>query len=201
VRWLLAHATTDNVIRLRLRAVPDRDDVAASLMPQVVGAVAAGFTQIQQTATRPPFFNDTALERVADLSDLAHDLGQMRVVNGTIGTDLTQSAANNVRSLLGPSYSSIGSVEGWLQAVNLHERHTFHVYDTLHNRRIRCEFGDRIPVPRVAEALGRGSRVTVYGTVRYRSDDEVESVLADELVEFPDDADLPSAYDVRGILD
>lgn len=200
VRWLLQEATTNGAIRFKLAATPERPDIAQSLMPAVVAAVTSGFTQLERSADRPGFFNDTALEKVAALSELTESIGPMRVVNGTASVAVTAGAGDHVRSLLGASYSAEGSVEGFLLGVNLHDRRQFSIYDTLTNRRIRCEFGDRIPLELVAQALSRGARVTVYGTIDYRTDDEIRAVRADELVIFPPDADIPTADDVRGLL-
>lgn len=100
----------------------------------------------------------------------------------------------------GASYRSYGSIDGHIEGINLHDRKRFWVYDALTGRRVTCEFGDRIEIERIADALAKKRRVEVYGTVSYRTDDQIASMLADTLYVFPDASTLPTADDVRGIL-
>lgn len=200
IRWLLAHASTNGVIQLRVRPVPDDDAVMPSQMGSVVNALVGGFATIEREPTRPDFFSDNALERAEELGALAGDLGAFRVTNGAVSTEVTEGTARHVRELLGPAYHAYGSIDGYIERVNLHDRKTFTVYDALTDRPTRCEFGNRVPVERIANALAHQTRVEVYGSINYRSDDHIESMLVDTLYEFPPADRLPSADDVRGIL-
>lgn len=198
-RWLLAHAATNGVIRLRLRAVSQNEDAVVTQLPDLANAVITGFATIERNAVRPPFFTDSALEKVRDLADLTPDIGLLRVVNGHVSTSVTSGSSEHVQEILGTRYSSVGSIEGRLEGVNLHDRRSFYVYDSLDGRRIQCEFGTRVPIEDLAKALIRRARVFVYGVVNYRSDGEIASVHADEIFVIPPDDELPTADDVRGI--
>lgn len=200
VKWLLAHAQTNGSISLRLRGVADNPRVPIARVPEVGHAVADGFVVIEREAARPQYFTDTALEKVEELAQLAPEMGSLRVANGAAATNVTSESAVHVRQLLAPAYSAYGSIDGTIDAVNLHERRQFYVYDIFDGRRIRCEFGDRIKIEDIAHALTNRLRVHVYGTVNYRSDDQIESVTADDLHVSPPLNDLPTADDVRGIL-
>jgi len=99
-----------------------------------------------------------------------------------------------------------GSIEGTVEAINVHQRtHYFSLYDSLTTTRVRCNFGAAISLDLVKGALRR--RAVVYGLVGYRPsgrahDIAVEAIdIAVEAIDIlPEDADLPTAAQVRGII-
>ena len=199
VRWLLARASTNGVIQMRLRGVPTSDRVPEVAVPRIVRAVSGGLAAVETTAERPDFFTDRALELAQDIAERSAEIGTVRVTDGNVSTALTPAGVGqHVSQLLGARYTDYGSVEGRLEGVIVHGDRYFNVYDELTGRRIRCYFANRIPVRRVADALEQ--RVTAYGQISYRANGDVATVLAEELYVFPSADVLPSADDVRGIL-
>jgi len=95
------------------------------------------------------------------------------------------------------TYTSFGSVEGHLDAVNFHRHPYFTVYDVLTDEPIRCHLGE-LDRDEVLAAVGK--RVLVGGELRHRDDHKIVSVRADRLEVFPSDSELPTWWDVRGIL-
>lgn len=200
MRWLFAHAQTNGIIRLRLIGVPARDDVAATVAPQIVRAVVGGMVAVESEATQPEYFTEHALELAQAIAERTAETGPVRVVNGTVGTTVTpEGTGAHVRELLRERYTDLGSVEGRLEGVNVHasDRY-FNLYDELTGRSVKCYFGRRLDIEVIAGALER--RVVASGEVHYRASGEVNSVSVDELMVLPRDEDLPPFSDFRGIL-
>src|SRR5487761_1821994 len=185
VRWYVESVTSGS-IRFELRPEPATDAVSYSRMPDVVHAVAGGLA---------------LLERAAELADqVGRGLPAIRVGNAAAPVELTAQLKANVTKVLGSRrfVESIGTVEGRLETVSVHERSYFNVYDDLTGERIECHFSSDLTPPEVGRWVGR--RVAVTGTIRYRTTGEIVSVQADELYVFPEPESLPSATDVLGIL-
>ena len=198
VRWQFVDASTNGVVRFRVTPLQIGRDVALSVPRTIVDAVASGVAELEDAPERPRYFSDQALDQAARLVALRQDVGSLGVRNGRAGSSITDNFRQHVDSLLGIQYYEDGAVEGTLEAVNVHDRSRFSVYDVLTSRAIRCNFGDRIALDQIAGALKK--RVVVFGRIAYRANGVPISVTADELSVFPADEDLPRAADVRGIL-
>lgn len=198
VRWVItrAHAAS---LELDVVAVPAKPAVAPSQLPEIVSTIVRGLRVVQERAERPPFFTDAALRSARDLGNLARGgIVAVQVGNGRGVATLTKRVALNVEEIIGPKLESFGTVEGMLEAVTVHQRPAFAVWEALTGQRIDCYFGDRIPLDRIFGAFGK--RVAVRGLIRARKTGERLSIEARELQEFPDESELPSADDVRGAL-
>lgn len=112
---------------------------------------------------------------------------------------VTSKLIANVDSILGTTISSIGTIEGTLEAFSVHgAARYFNVYDALTGERIRCDCGHRIEMAQIGGAAER--RVAVHGEIKYRKTGEIVNVLAQSMEMFPTEDELPLADAVRGIL-
>ena len=198
VRWQFVDASTNGVVRFRVTPLQVSRDLPLSVPRTIVNAVATGVAELEEGPERPEYFSDHALDQAARLVALRQDVGTLGVRNGKLGSSITDNFRQHVDSLLGIQSYEDGSIEGTLEAVNVHDRSRFNVYDVLTGRSIRCNFGDRIPLDQIAGALKK--RVIVFGRIAYRANGVPISVTADELGVFPADGELPRAADVRGLL-
>jgi hypothetical protein len=166
----------------------------------VARAINMGVATLQREAVRPPHFTDRALEKARDLAALVGDeMPKIGVRNGAGETDITKALATHVDTILNrATLTVIGTVEGRLESVTVHDRRTFSVYDLLTGERIECSFGHRILLATILGAMER--RVRVHGAIRYRDTGEIVGMLAETLQPLPGDDTLPSARDVFGIL-
>ena len=194
VRWRVERITFASPLTLESR--PISVDVPVTGLRDLSRVVSNGLKQLQQEPTRPAFFTDTALERARDV------VTRVRRNDGLLSIDSTaldEHVVANVNDVLGTIITVIGSVEGRLEALNVHGTNRFfNVYDSLHGARIRCDFGHRIRADKVGAAAEH--RVIVHGEVKYREDGEIVSVVARSLEVLPEEGSLPSADDVLGIL-
>ncbi|MFL5799166.1 MAG: hypothetical protein ACJ77A_14700 [Actinomycetota bacterium] len=199
VRWIIRSISKASPLVVEIEGRPARNDVKQAVVRKTVGAVANGIRRLQRRAERPPFFSDRALEKAKMLADLrGKNLSDIRVRKGKQQVEVTSRLSANVDELIGPKYSSLGSVEGTLEAITIHNKHEFSIYDSLTGRRVRCNFGQRVDLDEVKQ--GFGDRVAAYGTIHYRATGEPVSVDVESFEVFPPATDLPSADDVQGIL-
>jgi hypothetical protein len=198
IRWQFVDASTNGVVRFRVTPEQIAKDLPPNAPTTIVDAIASGVAELEQAPDRPPYFSDQALDQAARLVALRQEVGSLGVRNGKVGSLITDTFRQHVDSLLGVHYYEDGSIEGRLEAVNVHDRSRFSVYDVLTRRPIKCNFGDRISIDQIAGALKK--RVMVSGRIAYRANGVPISVTADELAVFPADDQLPRAADVRGLL-
>ena len=111
-----------------------------------------------------------------------------------IGAEIAQTVDGDWQR----DYHDYGTVEGTLEAIrgasgSLHIR----IRDILHPDGINCS----VPEDLLGDVLGNfRRRVEVEGRIHYRRDGTPISIRAQAIDAFPDDSDLPTADEVRGIL-
>lgn len=196
-RWLV-HVESGSVL-LPLRGEPTSDEIAPSRVRELAPIVAEGLAILESLPVRPPYFTDRALEHARELAKLASDDLPVSVRNGQARASLSAQLVANVDKVLGPDDLSYGTVEGALDALNVHGQvKRFHVYDAVSGLRVECRFTAKVTLEDLRPAIGR--RVAVRGVIRTRPDGRPVSIDAEELHIFPVEDELPSADAVYGLL-
>jgi hypothetical protein len=198
VKWVVEVESGSVKLPVKGRAASDK--VAPSAVPEIVSAIVGGLKTLNERPARPPYFNDKALREAKALANLANeDLPRIAVTNGAVGMETSKRLMTNVDEVLGAGRESIGTIEGKLEALNIHERPPrFGIFDLLTDQRVECYFGTNIDLEEVLRGVGR--RVAVSGIIKTRGTGERFSIEVRGLRVFPPEADLPSPEDVRGIL-
>src|SRR6516225_9448670 len=94
-------------------------------------------------------------------------------------------------------YSDFGTVEGRLETIQDNGTLLIYVRDPLFSSSVRCYFDEDL-LPQVFECFRK--RVEITGTIHYRRNGTPTSIEAASITPLPDDSELPSADDVRGIF-
>lgn len=196
VEWLVSVKEGSNLIQVD--PMPGYEPAVISV---ITDAVAAGISQVEDREARPLHFSEKALRNLRDLSGVVgkteEDDTYVRVWVRKNAIDVTQKSSAHVSGLLASQHEDYGSIEGRLQTVTERGRLQFIVYERLWDRAIRCFMPDHL----TADAMAAfGSRVEVYGLIRYRKDGQPVSIDVDEIDPFPSDTEIPSFRDVHGIL-
>lgn len=179
--------------------VPELLDGARDIRSEVIGAAIDGLEAISRGPTTPAFFSEEALERAKGLASiLGRDVATIRVLADHRDVEINQTIAAHVEALLGKRYEDIGSVEGSLEAISVHGRRYFNVYDALTGRRVECAFEPDMQ-EKAAHALGK--RVWVRGLVSYTAQGKPLSVRVMQFEEFPPREVLPSTATMQGLVD
>jgi hypothetical protein len=142
----------------------------------------------------------SALERIHGLTSLLNDGADVITVRGDGETvSLTQHGAARASELLSRRRSSVGSVEGTVETVSVHESRPyfslFHAYD---GHPIKCLCDDEL-LEQAQAALSAKARVRVTGRIARRFDGRTEAVEVRRIRALPEAARLPKPEDVRGI--
>lgn len=112
----------------------------------------------------------------------------------TIGT----SIANVIREDWQSDYSDHGTLEGRLEAIQDNSGSLrIRIKDFLFPRAINCSVPEKL-IEKVLASFRR--RVEIEGLIHYRRDGTPKSIDAQLIQVLPEDDDLPSAADVRGIM-
>jgi hypothetical protein len=169
---------------------------------RILETAADGLAALQIGGTRPPFFTDRALEAATGLAH-ALDRGEVLVLTVRLSArrlEITPRLGAHAQELIRGTLRSLGSVEGRLEVLSVHQRTQCTIYERVTGRAVRCYFPQE-ELPLVMAAFGR--RVTAHGLIWSNAAGEPQSIevrSAGDIVAFPPDKELPRAGDVRGLL-
>jgi len=111
---------------------------------------------------------------------------------------ITNQYVANIDSILGAPIRSEGSVSGFLEGLNLHQKDEFILYPPIPGYRIVCSFPESM-FEQVREALRRN--VTVTGTLSHHPDRAFpDRVQVRQLEIQPPNDQLPKLRELKGIL-
>lgn len=144
---------------------------------------------------RPEGFSDAALRA---LRRVAHNVGRKVRVTLSAGLGeghavaLDESLARHIDGWLNGQNAAIGSVEGKLELISIHDRLRFTIYGR-EGLRIECLF----PEAMLAQVKGAlGERVALRGRIRYRRDGKPATVEARVLKTMRPASQLPTVESV-----
>lgn len=99
--------------------------------------------------------------------------------------------------IIGPDDVSLGSIDGRLEWLNIHNQNQFHIYPTIGPRKVACYFPHELR-QKVIGAIDR--YVTVFGKLRYKQRDPFAyAVDVIDVTALPEYEDLPTLGSLRGI--
>jgi len=111
--------------------------------------------------------------------------------------DLKGTIAASIQEHWRSDYHDFGTIEGRLEAIQDSAGLQLRVRDNLFNALVKCVLPDHM----LAGAFTSfRKRVEISGLVHYRSNGTPISIAVERLEPLPDDDELPSYSDVRGIL-
>lgn len=106
--------------------------------------------------------------------------------------------ASTIREDWRADYSDFGTIEGRLETIQeSYGTLQFFIRDAMLRQRVRCYFPEEL-LPDVFDKFRK--RVEVSGIIHYRKNGTPVSIEAEHIIGLPDDSELPTAEDVRGIL-
>lgn len=163
LRWRVSGLEYGSATML-VEAEPLED--APDIGPKVVAALVGGIGLIEREAIRPDEYSDEALEHLRSLATLLRNGTRNLIVRApTLQAEatITPRTLGTIDVVIGQAYTSVGVVEGTLEAISLHGRPYFTVYDAVTGRAVHCWFSLTVK-QQVIEALGL--KVIVTGSLR-----------------------------------
>lgn len=187
LRWYISALHSNGGLSVevysRLKPAQPKKQVDPDLSKHVAVSLVTGFENVQERGISPPYLSHVGLGRLGNMLDVMARNG----VKGYRTTDLetgqsvelSEKASDNMRSLLPIQRKTIGSVEGKLEAISIHNKKRFVVYDALTKKAINCDFNDKAMLDEVKDVLG--ARVLVSGIVHWNAKSEAKRVDVDKI--------------------
>jgi hypothetical protein len=113
--------------------------------------------------------------------------------------ELDPKIASIIREDFRADYNDYGTIEGRLETITEGSSGSlqFQIRDAMLKQKVRCFFPENL----LAEVFDKfRKRVEVSGVIHYRKNGMPISIDAASVTSLPDDSELPTAGDVRGIL-
>jgi hypothetical protein len=175
--------------------------VPPTALRAVYSKVASGIESVRRGQVEESGLPDAALKHLRTLSDLSsadkHKPVSLRVWVEKKPVAMTNEISRAITEDWRADYSDFGTVEGKLEAIQDRGSLLIQVRDPLFNTSIKCYF----PEVMLGDAFANfRKRIEISGTIHYRKNGVPISIEAVSIDTLPDDADLPSAKDVRGLF-
>ena len=134
-----------------------------------VAVIGAGLRELNETAYQPPeHFTETALERIHRMRSMFGEKSLLDSIDVSVDNELittiTGRTADNAKRILGEGYSNLGSIQGRLEAIDIHHAPKGTVWDRLSGAPVRFRF-ERPDIANVKALVDR--RVLISGNVSY----------------------------------
>ncbi|KPP85532.1 MAG: hypothetical protein HLUCCO07_00400 [Rhodobacteraceae bacterium HLUCCO07] len=144
---------------------------------------------------------EKGINHLKSLSDLVAKKGNEKGVNIWVKrqpVSIGSGIARTVREDWQSDYFDYGTVEGRLEAIrDASGSLQIRVKDFLYSRAIKCAVPEKL-IDQVLHSFRR--RVEIEGKIHYRRDGTPISIDAQTIEVLPEDDELPTAADVRGIM-
>lgn len=162
-----------------------------------------GIRCVEAQGATPPYYD---LDALKDLQAMTRAFGQNGVNALSVSmpdyqreASLSWKSNESLKSLTGVHHKTIGSIEGRVELVSVHEgSRRFIVYHAVSNRAITCTLPPKLQ-GRVIEDLKHKRRVRVSGEIAYTAGGEALSVDVKRYRALPDEAELPPLEATLGI--
>lgn len=178
---------------------PNASSSGASL-GAIYNNIETALALLEERAEEPPHFSQRALESVRDLAKISlgndADIG-VRVWVEKRPHSLSAHSVANIDDILKAGFEEQGAVMGKIETVSEHGNAKFIIFQPIDSNAVHCVVSPE-RLPSIVSAFGK--RAEVYGLVRYGKDGKPKRIKVEDVIVFPDDTELPTAFDVMGLL-
>lgn len=149
---------------------------------EIVRSFINGIDDIENRAIVPPYISEFGMRRVDHLASLIGKNGAqgflMRIPD-VQEVVITSKSHENLGVILPTRHTSVGSVEGKLEAMNLHGNPKVVVYSSRTKKAVSCIFDPKSHLESVKAALGQ--RVSVFGELQKNAKSETVRISMQSL--------------------
>jgi hypothetical protein len=152
---------------------------------------------IKENATVSSDISRTFLESLKAIANpLGKEVGSVKLKTDNYSVEIDKPLRANVDILLAPEIYSWGSVEGVLEAINLHNKNEFRIYPIVGAKVVICNFPQN---KREDAKKGLEKLVSVTGKITYRNKEKFpHKIDVEDIVTYPPENELPHFSDLRG---
>lgn len=125
-------------------------------------------------------------------------LNSIRIITNGYDLNLTIIFKAKVDLALAPEEKSIGYIRGMLEYINIHQdKNLFRIYPDVGPKKVSCHFPQEL-TEKAIDSIGKF--VEVKGEIKYKAISKYpHEIIVEEIEAFPDEKELPSLYELRGI--
>lgn len=181
-----------------LEAVPAKKETNSNIATRVITNFLRNLRQINTKGRVPSRVDTVALESYKELGSLLDkNVSAVKISNSSADITIDKTFNTKVENIIGPDEISTGSLTGNLEWINLHNTNTFNIYPVIGAKKVKCHFPRELKET-VISAIDH--YVRIYGELRYKSRDSFPYAMNVEDIEIlPEEGDLPTLFDLRGI--
>lgn len=170
----------------------------------IADAVIAGIESLKVTPERPRYFTDQALTSARALVGiLGQRITRIIIFSSDVRVvECEETIAKNVRTILRPGREMLGSVDGYLQAMDSHAGFRFALFEPVFSRRIEGRLDENAP-DNLKDEIVRlfERRVRISGILRTNVRGEATGVKAQAIIPLRTAASFRSSDEVAALFD
>lgn len=171
----------------------------------IVDTVMEGISDLKEKDMRPRYFSDQALASARDLVS-GERVHKVEVFTASTCIVWTEAIAANVREILHPGREMIGSIDGFLEAMNSHRGFVFGLYEPVLTSRIDCELDPDLDAETITLLKKHvydlyEKRVRISGSLRTNRKGEVRSARVVNIEELRTESKFKDVKVISGIFD
>ncbi len=147
----------------------------------------------------PKDFDSPLLEQFEKIGKgLRRKLKEVKFLYKDLSVIIGKTFEGQILKLIGESQFVDGSIEGTLEMINIHKKvNKFRIYPIVGPKKVNCHFPESL-YNDVIKAIGH--YINVKGKLEYKErDDFPYTVNVDSIEIYPDENELPTIFDLRGI--
>lgn len=169
LRWYVNKLSSEEALLISFVShfkSPKHRPLAPELGGSVTKSFVNGFEDLERRCVTPAYLSEFGLERASKLVGVIGKNGAKGLRFSALDrvVEVSKKTSENIEKLLPIRRRAIGSVEGKLEAINLHRQPRVVVYHAVTHRAITCLFDPERFMGEVLRAIGR--RVVVFGQLQ-----------------------------------
>jgi hypothetical protein len=191
----MSHSSPATIV---LKAVPVNPKVGKRIALATVQKFFRTLDKIQKTGRAPKDIDSQTLEAYKALGAMTEkNISRVEIINTEYEVSIDESFKKKLDNIIGADDIIEGSIDGMLEWVNIHNTNRFHIYPSIGPKKVDCTFQYKIK-DKVKAGIDR--QVRVYGELKYRKrDDFPYAINVSDIEILPEDDELPTLYDLRGV--
>jgi len=196
VDWIVSVKPGSIVLSLK----PDATNGDIGVVDRTVSTLKNGIDAISRRCRPPKEFSVNAQRKLYELGKIENkkqnEIDHVKLQINRAVRELSPSSVAFVDDLLGTSFKAYGTIDGDLEALDLHGKLTFYIYEDLSGNKVKCIFGEDVYNDVISSIR---KRVSVYGLIKYKKNGLINSVDIEKITVFPDSDKLPKFSDIIGL--
>ncbi len=165
---------------------------------EIVETFTEGLVSMQEEGKAPQHFERPLIESFRALAKpLSRRVAKVEIRGAKKKIRITKQLEVNIDAIIGEDITLEGSVGGYLDVINVHDKNAFFIYPVAGPTRVECYFSEEL-LETVKGGIKR--HVNARGTLRYKRNELSPYRVDVENIEiYPPEEQLPTLESLRGV--